>query len=642
VADNDAKIVIGADVAGAMAGIDRLQAAMPAMAAQIAAGFSIAAVTAFTKAAIDAADELNDLSQKLGISVETLAGFKLVAEQSGTTVEAMGNAIKKLSTYMVDNRQKLEDVGITAKTADGALLQLSELFATMPDGIQKTALATELFGKAGLDMIPVLNQGSAALGDMIEKGQELNPITAEMAKNADAFNDTLGEMRLRANSVAISLADELLKSLVPLIEEMNKATLSGDGMARTFGSGIAEAFRAVLVLGSEVAFVFRGVGTEIGGIAAQISAVASGDFAKAGAIGDLMKEDAANARAEQDAHIARLMGANGGASGGGERVINPASEGKAAKLTAGKTAKPKKEKAEKESNWIAGDYDAMGMDSEAEQAKAIESERVKQERITEEYQRGMAQRWEQLQIDNMSRDDLELSRYEAKLAEMEVLRGNEFLTEQQHQEMLAKVQIDAAMKSSSTQMQIAAAQASWEKMSAKQKTEFMLSQALSLTAGFALHSKTAFEINKKLSIAQATMTTYDNAVKAFNAYASIPYVGPVLGAVAAAGAIAFGMAQVSQIKSQQFGGGGASGAGSIPSMPSYSASRANSDLLEGGPTPTPVSIAATQGVAETARTQVNVTLVGTAFDYKTITNELIPLLNEASANGAEIRVMQGA
>lgn len=63
-------------------------------------------------------------------------------------------------------------------------------------------------------------------------------------------------------------------------------------------------------------------------------------------------------------------------------------------------------------------------------------------------------------------------------------------------------------------------------------------------------SKKAASIGKAAAIAQATINTYQSATAAFSAMAGIPYVGPVLGAVAAAAAIAAGMANVNAIRSQ--------------------------------------------------------------------------------------------
>ncbi len=65
------------------------------------------------------------------------------------------------------------------------------------------------------------------------------------------------------------------------------------------------------------------------------------------------------------------------------------------------------------------------------------------------------------------------------------------------------------------------------------------------------HSKEAFATYKAFKIAETIISTYSGAMKAYESLASIPYVGPALGAAAAAAVTAFGMAQVSTISSAQ-------------------------------------------------------------------------------------------
>jgi hypothetical protein len=65
-------------------------------------------------------------------------------------------------------------------------------------------------------------------------------------------------------------------------------------------------------------------------------------------------------------------------------------------------------------------------------------------------------------------------------------------------------------------------------------------------------SKAAFERGKKLQIAQALIQTYQSATAAYSSQAAIPVVGPVLGGIAAAAAIASGIAQIKKIQSTTY------------------------------------------------------------------------------------------
>ena len=85
----------------------------------------------------------------------------------------------------------------------------------------------------------------------------------------------------------------------------------------------------------------------------------------------------------------------------------------------------------------------------------------------------------------------------------------------------------------------------------------------------------AFKREKALGIAAAIIGTSESAINAFNSAVQVPIVGPVLGPIAAAAAIAFGVAQIQNIKKQQYNGGSSSvpsasgGGGSMSQAPQF-------------------------------------------------------------------------
>ncbi|MGL4831388.1 MAG: phage tail tape measure protein, partial [Propionibacteriaceae bacterium] len=179
---------------------------------------TIAGIGALAKRSIDAADNLNDLSKRTGVGVESLSRFGAAAADSGTTVDEVAKAMGRLARGVVDpasqTSKALQSIGVSAIDANGKvrsldqiMLSVSDVFAKMPDGAQKTALAMEIFGKAGANLIPMLNEGSAALG------QYSATIDTEMAQAADKFNDSIN-----AISIAVSGPfNEAVTALLPLI-----------------------------------------------------------------------------------------------------------------------------------------------------------------------------------------------------------------------------------------------------------------------------------------------------------------------------------------------------------------------------------------------------------------------------------------
>ena len=208
------------------------------MLAGLGVSLSVAGFAAMIKSAIDAADQLNKLSQKIGISVEALSTLRFAAQLSEVSLETLQKGIKGLSqniaeanTGVGDGAQVFEALGISVKNADGSmksteavLLQVADVFANLEDGAVKTALAVKLFGKSGMDMIPFLNQGAAGINQLTAEAERLGlKLTTETARSAEAFNDNLTALKASSSSLGIALARDFLPELTNITNAMREA-----------------------------------------------------------------------------------------------------------------------------------------------------------------------------------------------------------------------------------------------------------------------------------------------------------------------------------------------------------------------------------------------------------------------------------
>ena len=206
--------------------------------AGLGVSLSVAGFAAMIKNAIDAADQLNKLSQKIGISVEALSTLRFAAQLSDVSLETLQKGIKGLSqniaeanTGIGDGAQVFDALGISVKNADGSmksteavLLQMADVFANLEDGAVKTALAVKLFGKSGMDMIPFLNQGAAGINQLTAEAERLGlKLTTETARSAEAFNDNLTVLKASSSSLGIALARDFLPELTNITNAMREA-----------------------------------------------------------------------------------------------------------------------------------------------------------------------------------------------------------------------------------------------------------------------------------------------------------------------------------------------------------------------------------------------------------------------------------
>lgn len=206
--------------------------------AGLGVSLSVAGLAASIKSAIAAADEINKLSQKIGISVEALSTLRYAAQLSDASLETLQKGIKSLSqniteasTGVGEGAQVFAALGIAVKNTDGSLkttdtvlLQIADVFANLEDGAVKTSLAVALFGKSGMDLIPFLNQGAAGINQLTAEAERLGlKLTTETVRSAEAFNDNLTALKAASSSLGISLARDFLPELINITNAMREA-----------------------------------------------------------------------------------------------------------------------------------------------------------------------------------------------------------------------------------------------------------------------------------------------------------------------------------------------------------------------------------------------------------------------------------
>lgn len=264
------------------------------MFATFGVGLSVAGFTTMIKGSIDAMDKLRDLSKTTDIAVETLSGLQLAAKQSGSDLSGVAQSINKLSMNIGKDSEKFRALGITAKEPLEAFKQLSDVFVSITDPQLRAAVAAEALGKSWQTAAPLLSEGSARIGEMVERGMRLSGVTKELADASDEFND-----KWAALTGTGGLLTRTVAPLLPLLNTLADDLLESQEKAHGLDSGfnvLLETMRALVVFGGNVSFTFRTIGADLGAMAAQAAALARGDFASISFIGRERVAEAAEAR----------------------------------------------------------------------------------------------------------------------------------------------------------------------------------------------------------------------------------------------------------------------------------------------------------------------------------------------------------
>jgi TP901 family phage tail tape measure protein len=221
---------------------------------------------AATKSFADAGSRLYDLSQRTGLSVEALSALKYAAEQSGSSLEAVEVAIKKMEvglTKAADGSKEmigaLDDIGLKVSDFQGMnpeqmFAKISGAIAAIPDPARKAAAAVALFGKSGTQLLPMLQDFRALSAEAQKNGLIMS---TETAKAADALGDAFGLLGETIKFLGYSIGAALAPALTTLAKDFAEVVA---GIARWAAEN-----RALIVEAAQVAAAITAAGVAFTG-----------------------------------------------------------------------------------------------------------------------------------------------------------------------------------------------------------------------------------------------------------------------------------------------------------------------------------------------------------------------------------------
>lgn len=569
----------------------------------IGIGLSAAAFVAGIKNASAAADAAAKMGDRFGIAGEQMVGMLHAADLAGVSSETLANVLGGLAkqTFAAAEGNAKVAAAFTQlhiNARDFIQLPMDQQLSIVIDRLNKVenaatrnALAQLVLGKGAKEAMNLVADGSEAFKQAAEDtkawGLAIDKIgfakieLAEMAiKNAHAA------MRGMFTTISLTLAP----TIVELMNQFSGAAKEAHGwrdQIEFLNDGLK--FVASIALGAQD--IFYGLGHQIGAVGAAIAAVFRGEFKSAYNIVEEANADVLQHTIATNERIEKVWAAT------------TTSIDKAAADLAAKHAKMNTPDANPKPlfDMKAGLY----LQDVEKWAESIAFKRDVENRYYAERLNAIAA---------FEAQDTEFADRAQKVRER--LAGD-------HRTKLVAIARDEWENRT-----LFAQFTNRDLMDVNQNLFGNLSQLMSS------HSKTQFEIGKKAAIAQAIISTYSSAVKSYDALASIPYAGPYLGAAAAAAAIAAGLVNVANIRAQEFGGSGGGASATYSAIPGTTVP--SGSLGPVTPPPAPVQVQAAP-----ARSTINVTLVGSedsTFTYDQVVNGLLPLINQAAQNGADIRV----
>ena len=208
---------------------------------KLAAGaLSVAAIKKGVDAVLDLAnataeygDRIDKQSQVLGMSRKAYQEWDYILGQNGASIDSMATSMKTLNSLVLNAAEGSEEAKDTFAQLGLSIHEIEQLnpedqfeavvraFQKMPAGAQKSALAVKIFGKNGMELLPLLNQSATSIDELRAKAEEMGIIMSDDAVDASvAYGDAMDDLTRTFNGLKYSVGAKLLPALTQGVQKI--------------------------------------------------------------------------------------------------------------------------------------------------------------------------------------------------------------------------------------------------------------------------------------------------------------------------------------------------------------------------------------------------------------------------------------
>lgn len=211
---------------------------------------AIKAGDAFADAAGEVAaygDNIDKMSQRLGLSYEGFQKWDYILGQSGVDIDSMQTGLKTLTNQLDDARNGSADAQARFEALGLSIEDISNMsreevfeaviagFQQMEDSTERAALANDLFGRSGQNLTPLFNQSIEETQALAQAAEDLGMIMSDDAVRASAdYQDALDTMQRSMNGLKNNMMGNFLPGITSVMDGLS-ALFTGDG-----DSGVAK------------------------------------------------------------------------------------------------------------------------------------------------------------------------------------------------------------------------------------------------------------------------------------------------------------------------------------------------------------------------------------------------------------------
>lgn len=177
-----------------------------------------------TKSTAEYGDNIDKMSQKMGLTAQSYQEWDAVMRHSGTSMETLKTGMKTLANAAETGNKAFEQLGITQEQI--ASMNQEELFSATISALQnvesdteRTYLAGKLLGRGATELGALLNTSAEDTQRMKDRVHELGgALSDDAVKNAARFQDSLQDMHTAIDGAKNSLASGFLPAISDVMD----------------------------------------------------------------------------------------------------------------------------------------------------------------------------------------------------------------------------------------------------------------------------------------------------------------------------------------------------------------------------------------------------------------------------------------
>lgn len=231
--------------------------------------------------AVAHADEMGKAARSAGIAVEQYSALAYAAQRAGVSQDQLATSMRALNRAIAESQRgegparifAALGVDVRGRSQIDVLRDVAEALQRVPDPAQRAEAAMRLFGRAGSDLLPMLDQGAAGIDAMMDRARELGiVITTDVAAAAERWRDTLEDLGARMRGAVMQAIDDVMPRLVAYAQALDESSVVSDA-ARGVAQALSYALLGIVTVAETVAAAVR---TMTAAIAASVTVMRSG------------------------------------------------------------------------------------------------------------------------------------------------------------------------------------------------------------------------------------------------------------------------------------------------------------------------------------------------------------------------------